>query len=54
MLSVNISNDLEENQKFVREMVLDSRKDIEAGKGRDYREFFEELEKRYYGAKQLS
>jgi len=28
-------------------MVLESVKDIKAGKGRDYNEFFDELEKRY-------
>ena len=35
----------EENQKRIREMVLDSYHDIAAGKGRDCNEFFEELEK---------
>ena len=34
---------MEENQKDVRKMVMDSYHDIEKGKGRDYKEFFEEL-----------
>ena len=38
---------LEENQKDVRKMVMDSYRDIEKGKGRDYIEFFAELESRY-------
>ncbi len=37
---------LEENQKEVREMVMDSYRDIEKGKGRDYKEFFAELKSR--------
>ena len=36
---------MEENQKDVRKMVMDSYHDIE--KGRDYKEFFAELESRY-------
>ncbi len=36
----------DENQKLVREMVMESYQDIAAGKGRDCNEFFEELEKR--------
>ena len=31
---------IEENQKDVRKMVMDSYHDIEKGKGRDYKEFF--------------
>lgn len=38
---------MEENQKDVRRMVMDSYHDIERGKGRDYKEFFAELESRY-------
>ncbi len=38
---------MEENQKDVRKMVMDSYHDIEKGKGRDYKEFFAELESRY-------
>ena len=38
---------MEENQKDVRKMVMDSYRDIEKGKGRDYKEFFAELESRY-------
>ena len=41
---------MEENQKDVRKMVMDSYQDIEKGKGRDYKEFFAELESRYRNA----
>lgn len=37
----------EEYQQQIRKMVMDSYKDISAGKGRDCNEFFDELEKRY-------
>ena len=40
----------DENQKLVREMVMESYQDIAAGKGRDCNEFFEELEKRVEGS----
>lgn len=43
-------NAMEENQKDVRRMVMDSYLDIERGKGRDYKEFFAELESRYRDA----
>ena len=36
-----------ENQQQVREMVMESHRDIATGKGRDCNEFFDELEKRY-------
>lgn len=38
---------MEENQKNVREMVMESYRDMLAGKGRDYKEFFSEMESRY-------
>ena len=38
---------MEENQKDVRKMVMDSYHDIEKGKGRHYKQFFAELESRY-------
>ena len=41
---------IEENQKDVRKMVMDSYRDIEKGKGRDYKDFFAELESRYRNA----
>ena len=41
---------MEENQKDVRKMVMDSYHDIEKGKRRDYKEFFAELESRYRNA----
>ena len=43
----NYAAAMEENQKDVRKMVLDSYHDMEQGKGRDYKEFFAELESRY-------
>ena len=39
--------EIDDNQKRVREMVMESHRDIAAGKGRDHNEFFDELEKRY-------
>lgn len=39
--------EIEENQKNVREMVMESYDDMQTGKGRDYREFFSEMESRY-------
>lgn len=44
---MNYAAAMEENQKDVRKMVLDSYHDMEQGKGRDYKEFFSELESRY-------
>ena len=41
---------MEENQKEVRKMVMNSYHDMEQGKGRDYKEFFAELESRYRNA----
>lgn len=41
---------IEENQKEIRKMVMDSYHDMEKGKGRDYKEFFAELESRYRNA----
>lgn len=41
---------IEENQKDVRNMVMDSYRDIEKKKGRDYKDFFAELESRYRNA----
>lgn len=39
--------EIDENQKQIREMVMESYHDIEERKGRDCNEFFEELGKRY-------
>ena len=41
---------MKENQKDVRKMAMDSYRDIEKGKGRDYKEFFAKLESRYRNA----
>ena len=43
----NYAAAMEENRKDVRKMVLDSYHDMEQGQGRDYKEFFAELESRY-------
>lgn len=42
---------MEENQKNVRNLVLDSYQDMLERKGRDYKEFFEEVESRYKNAR---
>ncbi len=39
--------EVDENQQNVRELVMESYRDIVKGKGRDCNDFFEELEKRY-------
>ena len=39
--------ELEENQRTVRQMVLDSLEDVRAGKGTHFNEVFDELEKKY-------
>lgn len=38
---------LDEDMERIREMVVESCRDIAAGKGRDCNRFFDELEKRY-------
>lgn len=45
--ALDYRREIDENQKQIREMVMESYHDIAAGKGRDCNEFFEELEKRY-------
>ncbi len=45
--ALDYRREIDENQKQVREMIMESYRDIAAGKGRDCNEFFEELEKRY-------
>ena len=45
--------EMEENNANVRKMVLDSYQDMKDGKGRDYKEFFAELESRYKNANVL-
>lgn len=44
---LNYRKEIDDNQKQIREMVMESYRDIAAGKGRDSNEFFDELEKRY-------
>lgn len=41
---------LDENEKEIRKMVMDSYKDMAEGKGRDYKAFFSEVERRYKNA----
>ena len=43
----SVMAEIEENQKNVREMVMESYQDMQAGKGRNCREFFSEMESRY-------
>lgn len=47
----SVVTEMEENQKIVRKMVMDSYQDMLAGKGRNCEEFFDELESRYKNAK---
>ena len=41
---------MQQDQQNVRNMVLDSYQDMLDGKGRDYKEFFAEMESRYKNA----
>ena len=41
---------VQDNQKIVRDRILESMKDIETGKGTEHNEFFDELENRYKNA----
>ena len=43
----SILKEMEENRENVREMVMGSYRDMQAGQGRDYKEFFAEIEGRY-------
>lgn len=44
---INYERELREEQETVRNKILESMKDIQSDKGRDYNEFFDELEKKY-------
>lgn len=46
-----ILREQEENQKKVREIVLDSYQDMLDGKGKNSKDFFADLESRYKNAK---
>lgn len=46
---VNVKT-IQQDQQNVRNMVLDSYQDMLDGKGRDYKEFFAEMESRYKNA----
>lgn len=52
-ISVNSNTlaSLESNNEDIRNIVLDSYKDMLAGNGRNYKEFFSEMESRYKDAK---
>lgn len=43
-------SEMEENKKEVRNMVMESYHDMKKEKGRDYKDFFNELEGRYKDA----
>lgn len=45
--ALNYRREIDVNQKQVRDMAMESYRDIANGKGRDCNEFFVELEKRY-------
>lgn len=45
--ALNYQREIDVNQKQVRDMAMESCRDIADGKGRDCNEFFVELEKRY-------
>ena len=44
-------NELDENEKQIRKLVLESYNDIALGKGIDYNDFFDKLESRYSNEK---
>lgn len=46
----DIIDAMEENQKEVRKLIMESYHDMGNGRGRDYKEFFAELESRYRNA----
>lgn len=43
----SVRTETDENQKNVRGMVMESYRDMQLGKGRDYRAFFSEMKNRY-------
>lgn len=43
----SLLTEMEDNQRIVRKMVMDSYQDMLAEKGRDCKDFFDELESRY-------
>ena len=43
----SVLTEIEENKENVREMVMESYRDMQEGKGRDYKEFFAEIEGRF-------
>lgn len=45
--AVDYEKELREEQEIIRNRILESMKDVKAGKGREYNEFFDELERKY-------
>ena len=43
----SVMAEIEENRKNVREMVMESYRDMQEGKRRDYKEFFYDLDRTY-------
>lgn len=50
-VNTEMISDMESAKKDIRNKVLDSYQDMLAGNGRNYKEFFAEMESRYRGAK---
>ena len=50
-VNTEMVSDMENAQNDIRKKVLDSYQDMLAGNGRNYKEFFAEMESRYRGAK---
>lgn len=44
----SVRTETEENGKNLRGMVMESYRDMQEGKDRDYREFFSEMKNRYF------
>jgi len=45
--AIDCEKEYQENQKIIRDRILESMNDIAKGKGRDSDDFFDELENRY-------
>lgn len=48
--ALRYEEELKENQRTVRQMVMEGIADVKAGRTQDFNEFFDELEKRYQNA----
>ncbi|MCP1101388.1 hypothetical protein M2454_001123 [Aequitasia blattaphilus] len=47
MRAIDCEEEYKDNQKVIRDRILESMNDIKAGKGRDYNDFFDELDGKY-------